>query len=70
MAIEIIENVLNEFDEGPIWAIWIEITDGIDTYFYPLSLSGTIAEIDLQAEKHKPMACHQTRYTISRFKKV
>jgi hypothetical protein len=48
MAIEIIDKILQDTDDFPLWAISIEITDGVDTYLLPTTEPGTTAEIDLQ----------------------
>lgn len=48
MTIEIIDKDLQN-DPILIWAIIIEITDGIDIYVLPTTESGSVAESDLQA---------------------
>lgn len=47
MTIEIIE--ANLIDDGALWAIFIEIDNGVDGYLLPVTLAGSIAEGDLQA---------------------
>lgn len=47
MTIEIIE--ANLTDDGALWAIFIDIDDGIDSYLLPVGLPGSVAEGDLQA---------------------
>lgn len=50
MTIEIIDKILQVDSEFPdLWAIIIEITDGLDTFLLSTTESGTTAEIDLQA---------------------
>jgi hypothetical protein len=50
MAIEIIDKQLNtDVDVGSVWALFVQIDDGIDEYLLATTLPGTVAEIDLQA---------------------
>jgi len=49
MTITIAQSTLTETETGPLWAVTLAITDGMDTYALPATAPGSLTEGQLQA---------------------